>query len=63
LNKSPSGKPGAIHYDYNNVRPHSSLGNKTPIEARRAFELSEDDAPDNLATSETEDYQTQGLSL
>jgi putative transposase len=50
-------------YDYNNVRPHSSLGNKTPIEARRAFELSEDDAPDNLATSETEDYQTQGLSL
>lgn len=27
-------------YDYNNVRPHSSLGNKTPAEARRALEQS-----------------------
>ncbi len=27
--------------DYNNVRPHSSLGNKTPAEARRALELFE----------------------
>ncbi len=26
-------------YDYNNVRPHSSLGNKTPAETRRALEL------------------------
>lgn len=29
-------------YDYNNVRPHSSLGKKTPSDARRALEQSED---------------------
>ena len=32
-------------YDYNNVRPHSSLGNQTPAEARRALEQSEGSAP------------------
>ncbi len=51
------------HYDYNNVRPHSSLGNKTPAEARRALELLDGIAPGPLATPETDDYQTQGLSL
>ena len=50
-------------YDYNNVRPHSSLGNKTPAEARRALEQSGGNAPDALAQPETTDYQTQGLSL
>ena len=25
-------------YDYNNVRSHSSLGNQTPLEARRTLE-------------------------
>ncbi|MDB9810553.1 integrase core domain-containing protein [Planktomarina temperata] len=25
-------------YDYNNVRPHSSLANQTPAEARRTLE-------------------------
>ena len=50
-------------YDYNNVRPHSSLGNKTPAEARRALELLDGIAPGALATPETDDYQTQGLSL
>jgi putative transposase len=50
-------------YDYNNVRPHSSLGNKTPAEARKAFELSERDAPAALATPETDNYQILGLSL
>ena len=50
-------------YDYNNVRPHSSLGNKTPAEARRALELLDGIAPGALATPETDDYQNQGLSL
>ena len=50
-------------YDYNNVRPHSSLGNKTPAEARRALELFDGTAPGALATPETTDYQTKGLSL
>ena len=50
-------------YDDNNVRPHSSLGNKTPAEARRALELFDGTAPGALATPETTDYQTQGLSL
>lgn len=50
-------------YDYNNVRPHSSLGNKTPSDARRALEQSEGSAPGTLATPETNQYQPQGLSL
>jgi putative transposase len=41
-------------YDYNNVRPHSSLGNKTPAEARRELEQSEGSAPAALATPETD---------
>ena len=43
-------------YDYNNVRPHSSLGNLTPAEARRALEHSDGTAPGALAEPETEDY-------
>jgi Integrase core domain len=35
--------------DENNVRPHSSLGNQTPAEARRALEQSEGSAPGALA--------------
>ena len=50
-------------YDYNNVRPHSSLGNKTPSDARRALEQSEGAAPGALAQPETDHYQPQGLSL
>ena len=50
-------------YDYNNVRPHSSLGNKTPAQARRALEQSDGTAPGALATTKTDAYQTQGLSL
>ena len=49
--------------DYNNVRPHSSLDNKTPAEARRALQQSEGSAPGALAQPETDDYQTKGLSL
>jgi len=48
---------------YTNVRPHSSPGNQTPAEARRALEQLDGSAPDALATHETDDYQTQGLSL
>ena len=39
-------------YDYNNARPHSSLGNKTPAQARRALEQ-----------PETDGYQQARLSL
>jgi putative transposase len=50
-------------YDYNNVRPHSSLGNQTPAEARRALELLDGSAPGALAQPENDHYQPQGLSL
>lgn len=50
-------------YDYNHIRPHSSLGNQTPAEARRALELLDGTALGALATPETDDYQTQGPSL
>jgi putative transposase len=50
-------------YDYNTVRPHSSLGGMTPAEARRALEQSEGSAPDALAPPEIDHYQPQGLSL
>ncbi len=50
-------------YDYNNVRPHSSLGNQTPAQARRALAQFEGAAPGALATPETDDYQSKGLSL
>ena len=42
--------------DHNNVRPHSSLGNKTPAEVRRALEQSEGSAPGALAPPETDTY-------
>ena len=50
-------------YDYNNVRPHSSLGNQTPAEARRALEQSEGNALGALAQPETYDYLQARLSL
>ena len=36
-------------YDYTHVRPHLSLGNQPPAEARRTLELNEGSAPDALA--------------
>ena len=50
-------------YDYNTVRPHSSLGNKTPAQARRALEKFKGTAPGALAQPETDDYQQARLSL
>ncbi|OED49557.1 integrase [Rhodobacteraceae bacterium (ex Bugula neritina AB1)] len=50
-------------YDYNNVRPHSSLGNKTPRQARQALELFEGSAPATLAKPKTDDYQNQTRRL
>ena len=52
-------------YDYNNVRPHSSLRNQTPAEARRALQQIEGSTHDALAQNETTDYkvQTRKLSL
>lgn len=50
-------------YNYNNIRPHSSLDNKPPAEARRALVQSDGSAPGALAQPETNYYQTQRLSL
>ncbi|MDO6782299.1 integrase core domain-containing protein, partial [Marinovum sp. 1_MG-2023] len=52
-------------YDYNTVRPHSSLGNQTPLQARRALEQFEDSAPGALASDAEAEYpdSTCRLSL
>ena len=52
-------------YDYNNVRPHSSLANQTPAEARRTLEQFEGSAPNALAQTNDEEYEieTRKLSL
>jgi putative transposase len=52
-------------YDYSHVRPHSSLGNQTPAEARRAPEKSDGTAHDALTQNEATDneIQTRKLSL
>ncbi len=51
--------------DDKNVRPHPSLGNQTPAEARRTLEQFDSSAPGALAQTETEEYenQTRRLSL
>jgi putative transposase len=50
-------------YDYNNVRPHSSLGNQTPPEARRALEQFEGSMHDALAQKDNEEYEIQTRKL
>jgi putative transposase len=52
-------------YDYNNVRPRSSLGKQKPAEARRPLEQLEGSAHDALAQPGDEEceIQTRKLSL
>ncbi|MCV3274425.1 integrase core domain-containing protein, partial [Roseobacter sinensis] len=50
-------------HDYNNVRPHSSLKNQTPAEARRTLEQIEGSAPGALAQPDDEEYETQTRKL
>ncbi|OLS52149.1 integrase core domain-containing protein, partial [Rhodovulum sulfidophilum] len=50
-------------YDYNAVRPHSSLGSKTRLEAHRTLEQFEGSAPSALAQNDHSDYQSQTRRL
>lgn len=63
--EDPQRKLAIWQYDYNNVRPHSSLGNETPADARRALEQFEGSVPNALAQTDDEEYeiQTRKLSL
>ena len=49
-------------HDYNNIRPHSALGGKTPASARRSPELFGGSAPGALANNSDLGYLTAGLS-
>ena len=49
-------------YDYNNVRPNSSLGNRTHADARRALGLVVGSAPGALAKDSASHYHPSGLS-
>jgi putative transposase len=46
-------------YDYNNVRPHSSLANQAPAEARRTLEQVEGSTPDALAKIDNQNHENQ----
>jgi len=46
-------------YDDDNVRPHSSRGNQTPVETRRTLEQFEGSARDALAQTDDEEYRCQ----
>lgn len=50
-------------YDYNNVMPHSSLANRTPAQARRAFLQDGGVTPGALVPVGQHEYQTGRLSL
>jgi len=50
-------------YDYNAVRPHSSLANQTPLQARRTLEQLEGSAPGALAPQDKPEYQNQTRRL
>jgi putative transposase len=50
-------------YDYNNVRPHSSLQNRTPAQARRAFLHDGGVTTGALVPANVPEYQSARLSL
>lgn len=50
-------------YDYITCKPHPSLGNKTPSEARHKLDLFDGNAPGELVQFDTDQYQTEELSL
>ena len=50
-------------YDCNNVRPHSSLANRTPAQARRAFLQDGSVTPGAIVPVGQHEYQTGRLSL
>lgn len=50
-------------YEYIHVRPHSSLGNQTPAQARRALEQFEGPAQDALAQTDDEECEIQTRKL
>ena len=50
-------------YDYNTVRPHSSLKNLTPQQARQTFSQSEGSTPDALAPDAEPEYQNPTCRL
>ena len=50
-------------YDYNHVRPHSSLGNRTPAQARRTFVQDDSITLDALVQASVPEYSTARLSL
>ena len=56
-------KLALCRYDYNNVRPHSSLGNQTPAEARRVLEQLESSAHNAHAQTADEEYEIQTRKL
>ena len=50
-------------YDDNTIRPHSSLENQTPLQARRTLEQSEGSAPGALAQDGEAKYQNPTCRL
>ena len=55
-------KSALWRYDYNYVRPHSSLANQTPADARGAHEQSDGSVPGALAQSRANNFQSQELA-
>lgn len=56
-------KLGVWRYDYNSVRPHSSLGNRTPAQRFRVLLQDGGVTPGALVAAVVHEYQTGRLSL